>query len=44
MDSLGDAFGKMITVLVVTCAISVPLGVWKLVEIIIYIYKHLNWE
>lgn len=35
---IADTFGLLLLVL----AISVPLGLWKLVEIIIWVYKHIS--
>lgn len=41
-NGLGNAFGEFITFLMVVCCISVPLGLWKLIEIIIWIVRHVK--
>lgn len=42
---IADAFGaleKMFWGLLLACIVFVPLGMWKLVEIIIWISKHVK--
>lgn len=43
----GD-MGKSIVTLywfaVISLFISTPLAVWKLIEILIYVYRHLHWD
>ena len=38
-NSMPDA----LTPLLVICAISVPLGLWKLVEIVLWLAAHIRW-
>jgi hypothetical protein len=33
---------KLITLLLVLVIVFVPLGIWKMVEIIIWLYKHIS--
>jgi len=35
-------FGKIIFVLFVVCCVSVPLGLWKIVDLIIFAAKHIS--
>jgi hypothetical protein len=42
-NRLGDAIvGAMLLMIVLLC-IFIPLGIWKLVEIIIWVVKHIHW-
>jgi hypothetical protein len=38
------AWAALTRILFVTCCVSVPLGLWKLVEIVIWVARHLRWE
>ena len=42
VEGIGKAMRDVIIFLFVVCCITVPLGVWKLIEIIIWIVKHIN--
>jgi uncharacterized membrane protein len=42
IDGIGDAFGNFIGGLVTLCIIFVPLGIWKFVEIIIWLFTHVK--
>jgi len=42
MDGIADGLGDFITFLMVVCCISVPLGIWKLIDIIIWMVKHVS--
>jgi len=43
MDSSAfSGLGKMLTVMMVLLVLFIPLGVWKLVEIIIWLFKHIK--
>lgn len=37
-----DQLGKLVLILFVICCISIPLGIWKLVELIIEFFKHIS--
>lgn len=37
-----DFIGNQIATLFIVCLVSAPLAVWKLVEIIIWIIKHVS--
>ena len=37
-----DGLGKLINTLIILCILFVPLGLWKLVEIIIWVCKHIH--
>lgn len=40
--NLGDGVTGIIYFLMVLCAIFIPLGIWKLIEIIIYLTHHIS--
>ena len=40
--SVGDAFGNGIMMMFVMLCVSVPLGLWKLIEIIVWVIKHIT--
>ena len=40
MQGFGEAIGSIINGLMILCIIFVPLGLWKLIEIIIWIFHH----
>lgn len=43
MSYIAEAFGaveKLIALLSILCLIFIPLGMWKLIEILIWVYKH----
>lgn len=42
MQGVADAIGSFITTLFVLCVIFVPLGLWKLIEIIIWLFRHID--
>ena len=37
-----DGIGQAMSFLFWTCVISVPLGLWKLVEIVIWLAQHIS--
>lgn len=43
-SGIGDAFAGIFRFMFVLLCIFVPLGVWKMVEIIIYVSHHLHWS
>ncbi len=40
--SIGDAIGGFMAAMVLLLCVSVPLGLWKLIEIIIWICHHVS--
>ena len=42
--SFGEDFGKFIKFIVIVLLCSVPLALWKVIEIIIWFCKHLKIE
>ena len=42
MEGIGEGIADLFIILIVTCAISVPLGIWKLIEIGIWLYHHIH--
>ena len=45
MSAAGQAFksvNRLIALLVILCAVFVPLGIWKAVELIVWSYKHVH--
>ena len=41
-DKIGDAICNAFIVLFVVVAISVPLALWKVYDIVVYIFNHVN--
>ncbi len=41
-DKIGDAICNAFTVLFVVVAISVPLALWKVYDIVVYIFEHVD--
>jgi hypothetical protein len=44
MQGVADGIGKMFTILFILCIIFVPLGAWKMIEIIIWLFQHIKIE
>lgn len=42
VEGIGDALGRAMTVMLLCCVVFVPLGMWKLVELIIWCVKHIR--
>jgi uncharacterized membrane protein len=42
MNGLGDAVGALLKAIVILLVVFVPLGLWKLIEIIIWIWSHVH--
>jgi hypothetical protein len=40
---MGD-FGKGLLIIVFGFFIALPLAIWKLIDLIIYLFQHLNWR
>lgn len=43
MDGFGAALGRAFEIMLVCCVIFVPLGLWKLVEIVLWLWRHISW-
>lgn len=41
---LGDAVARLIVALLITVAISLPLAIWKAIELVVWVFSHLRWE
>lgn len=41
-DALGKALESLFRTVLVLLAIFVPLGLWKLVEIVIWVFQHVS--
>jgi hypothetical protein len=39
---IDDSLGKLIKVLAITCAISVPFGLWKLTDLVMLASHHFS--
>jgi len=39
-NGFSDAFGSVVDGMIIVLCISVPLGIWKLIDIIIWLIKH----
>lgn len=37
--SIGDAFGCLTIILIIILTLFIPLGIWKIIDIIIWIFK-----
>lgn len=37
-----DGIGKALTILFVVVCISVPFAIWKLVEIVVWLWRHVS--
>lgn len=42
MEGIGRGIGEFIVMLLIICAIAVPLGIWKLVDIAIWAYQNIH--
>jgi uncharacterized membrane protein len=42
MHGIGDAIGAAIAALIGLCIIFVPLGMWKLIEVIIWLWANVH--
>ncbi len=42
MGDIGKGIAELIFFLLIVCAISVPLGLWKLVDIVILLSHHVS--
>ncbi len=42
MNDLGDAIQALITMIIVLLVVAVPLALWKLIEIAIWLYDHIE--
>jgi hypothetical protein len=42
-NKMGD-FGKGLLIITFGFFIALPLAIWKLIDFIIYLFKHLNWN
>lgn len=43
MGDIGKAIGELIAGLFILCVIFVPLGLWKLIEILLWVFSHIHW-
>jgi hypothetical protein len=43
MDSSAfDGIGSFVTVLLVTALLCIPLAAWKLIEVVVWLFKHVS--
>jgi len=42
MNSIGDAIQALITAVIVLLVVAVPLALWKLIEVAIWLYDHIG--
>jgi hypothetical protein len=42
VNGLGDAIQALITMIIVLLAVAVPLALWKLIDIVIWLYNHIG--
>ena len=41
-SAIGDAICNLFIAIVILLLISIPLAVWKLIDIVIWLYKHIT--
>jgi hypothetical protein len=41
---MGDAVLRLIVVLLIVVAISLPLAIWKAGELVVWLCSHIRWE
>lgn len=41
-SAIGEGLGKAIKLLLIICCISVPLGLWKIIDIVVWVMKNIN--
>lgn len=41
---VGRGIGELIGFLLIVACVSVPLAVWKLIEIVIWVLSHVHWS
>jgi len=46
LSGIGDAINNLVGFLLIATIISIPLAIWKIIEIIIWIYRnvHISWQ
>jgi len=42
VNSLGDAIQALITMIIVLLVVAVPLALWKLIEVALWLYDHVE--
>ena len=42
MRDIGDAIGNAFAMMFYLCCVFVPLGMWKLIEIIVWVFRHVH--
>jgi len=42
VNGLGNAIQALITAIIILLAVAVPLALWKLIEVAIWIYGHIG--
>jgi hypothetical protein len=40
---IGEGIGRLIAALFCLCVIFVPLGAWKAIEILCWVWSHIHW-
>lgn len=40
----GEAVAKLIAALLVLLMFTLPLAIWKLIELLVWFFSHLRWE
>ncbi len=41
-NRMGDGIGNLITIMIFALCIAIPLAIWKLVEIAIWLWNHVS--
>lgn len=41
---IGDGVASAFIMLAALCVVFIPLGLWKLVELLILLFSHLHWN
>ncbi len=41
-EGIGKGLSELFITMFILCCVTVPLGIWKIVDIVIWIIKHVN--
>lgn len=44
IPNYGKLFVELFNAVAVLCLIAVPLAIWKVIDIVIWIFSHLEWK
>ena len=41
---MGKGFAEAFVFLLILCVLFIPLGLWKFIEILMWVFKHIHWS